>query len=156
MIQLEGEFLEHDRPNRPGNWFYRQLPNDELLSVELSNREMIDLMNVWRNRIHDQMAKLNDHPLNQAAITLLNRSSSHNPTQLALLELVMKSFIEENRNDYIDEDMMFVISISDDPKRCGGFMKVMEDHEDEIMEYLETNSAVDAGRLIWKACLYYS
>ena len=102
--QLVGSIVDYPTPNRPGYWASRLMPNQSLLEIELTREE-------W-HRLHEEavaldnkrIRKLNEHPLNQAALHLLKTAGTGSFQSGALAQIHLLSLAQLAIADAVSED----------------------------------------------------
>ena len=95
MTPLAGRLLAYPMPNRPGCWAYRQLADGRLLDIELSLDEWHALHDQALADLNQKVDRLNQHPLNLAALELLHhyRLSVGSPGGLKWIHILSLAII---------------------------------------------------------------
>lgn len=75
-LPLAGEIMLHPSPNRPGYWAYHLTPDGTLREIELSREEWHIQQTKEMAAKNEAVRRLNEHPLNQAALALLRRAGT--------------------------------------------------------------------------------
>lgn len=83
-MTLPGKLLPYPMPNQPGFWAYRKLDDGTLLETELTQEEWQALHDEALAEENARIDRLNEHPLNQAALELLRRAGD-SPIQVGAL-----------------------------------------------------------------------
>jgi hypothetical protein len=100
MNDLSGKLIAYPTPGRAGFWAYRQLRSGHLLEVELTTEEWGQLRERTSLARTKEIHRLNQHPLNQAALRRLNKEGrGWLPDLMHLLALVWQGLPEDLEGD---------------------------------------------------------
>jgi hypothetical protein len=102
VIDLPGELIAYPLPNQPGWWAYRELSNGQVLEVELTREEWFQLHERHHDEELDKKRDLDKHPLNQAALTVLDEAGERPlANEICLISLARYALDDDTPNwDY--------------------------------------------------------
>jgi hypothetical protein len=149
LIDLPGELIAYHLPNQPGWWAYRKLSNGHLLEVKLTREEWFELHERQRKMERDKIRELDNHPLNIAARTLLEKAKECPlPNEIALISLARFAFDE-------DSSTWDLIPLADWARSPGTMQKAiwMLEEEGVTPEDLLSGNLPDAAQLVLKHLL---
>jgi hypothetical protein len=146
MADLAGELIAFPLPNKPGMWAYRKLANDEVLEVQLTKEEWLQLHGRHHQEELDKIRALDKHPLNQAARTVLDEAGERPfANEICLISLARYALDDDTPNwDYR------LLALSDWSRSLGTMQKAiwMLEHGGVTPEDLLSEKLEDAAELI--------